>query len=90
MKLVTSTEFRNNQRHYFEKSKKEGVVFLVRGGEVYTLKPTNEIELYYSNPKVRADIKTARKEIANGESYEMKQEESLGEFMNRMKAEGNV
>lgn len=90
MKVVTSSEFRNNQRHYFEKSKKEGVVFVMRGGELYSLKPTTEIEIYYSNQRVQEDLDMAIEEIKKGESYEMMPSESLDELMARMRGDGNI
>lgn len=90
IQVISSSEFRSKQRHYFEKSREEGVVYVVNNGNLYSLRPTTELELYYSNPKVQQDLDNARKEIGSGEVYVVKSDESLDDFMKRMRAEGNV
>ena len=89
-KIITSSEFRKNQRFYFDKSKEDGVVYVLRGSELFSLRPTTELELYYTNPKVREDLTVAKNQIERGEVYEMLPGESLDEFLNRMEAEKNV
>lgn len=90
IKIVSSTEFRNNQKFFFDQSKKNGVVYVMNNGNVYSLRPTTELEVYYANPKVQEDLTKGLLEIENGESYTAKPEESLDEFLARMRAEGNV
>lgn len=90
MEVITSKEFRDKQRFYFEKSREDGVVYVVNNGDVYSLRPTTELELYYANPKVQEDLATACQEIENGETYATRPDESLSHFLQRMREEGNV
>lgn len=90
MQIVPSSEFRSRQKYYFEKSRKDGVVYVANNGNIYSLRPTTEIEIYYANPQVQADIEEAKKEMANGETYEAKPEETIDDFLSRMRADGNV
>lgn len=91
IQIITSSEFRNNQRYYLDKAKEEGVVFISQRNEgIFALRPVTEIELYYSNPKVQEDLKVAREQVAKGEVYEMLPDESLDQFVDRMEEEGNV
>lgn len=90
MQIVPSSEFRSNQKFYFNKSREDGVVYVINNGNIYSLRPTTEIEFYYANPKVQEDMATAFKEIKNGETYLTKPEESIDDFLQRMRAEGNV
>lgn len=90
MRIVQSSEFRSKQRFYFEKSREDGVVYVINNGNIYSLRPTTEIEIYYANPQVQADLETSKREIANGEAYAAKPEESADDFLQRMRAEGNV
>lgn len=84
IQIITSSEFRNNQKHYLDKAKEEGVVYISQRNEgVFSLRPTSEIELYYSNPKVQEALQEAREQIKAGETYEMLPDESLDEFMKR-------
>lgn len=91
VQIITSSEFRNNQRYYLDKAKEEGVVYISqRNEDVFSLRPTSEIEIYYSNPKVQEDLKEALKEVKEGKMYVMKEGEGLEEFLTRMEEEGNV
>lgn len=90
MHIVPSSEFRSKQKFYFDKSREDGVVYVVNNGNIYSLRPTTEIEFYYANPKVQKDLEVAFKEIENGEVYATKPEESIDEFLQRMRADGNV
>lgn len=91
VQIITSSEFRNNQRYYLDKAKEEGVVYISQRNEgVFSLRPTSEIEIYYSNPKVQEDLKKALKEVKEGKMYVMKEGEGLEEFLTRMEEEGNV
>lgn len=91
IQIITSSEFRNNQRYYLDKAKKEGVVYISQRNEgVFSLRPTSEVEIYYSNPRVQEDLKNALNEVKEGKVYAMKEGEGLEEFLTRMEEEGNV
>lgn len=91
VQIITSSEFRNNQRYYLDKAREEGVVYISQRNEgVFSLRPTSEIEIYYSNPKVQEDLKKALNETKEGKVYVMKESEGLKEFLTRMEEEGNV
>ena len=91
IQIITSSEFRNNQRYYLDKAKNEGVVYISQRNEgVFSLRPASEVEIYYSNPRVQEDLKSALKEVKEGKVYAMKEGEGLEEFLTRMEEEGNV
>ncbi|WP_211639192.1 hypothetical protein [Porphyromonas levii] len=91
VQIISSSEFRNNQRYYLDKAKEEGVVYISQRNEgIFSLRPTSEIEFYYSNPMVQEDLKQALSEVKEGKTHTMKEGENLEQFLTRMTEEGNV
>ncbi|MGP1526480.1 MAG: hypothetical protein ACTTIA_07190 [Candidatus Cryptobacteroides sp.] len=86
IEIISSSEFRKNQRYYMDIARKRGVVYISQKNEgVFTLRPASEIEFYYSNPKVRAGIKESLEEVKRGDVFEMHNGETLEEFLDRTK-----
>ena len=78
MQIVTTREFRANQKKYFEMAETETIlVCAVREGDF----PSKE-EL--------AAIQRGIEDIRNGNTFRMAKNESLDDFLNRIEGEGNV
>src|SRR6056297_1069124 len=67
MLVISSREFRQNQRLYFEKADKGEQIIVQRGKDKsYALTPVNEDDVYFSAEMVKK-IKLSAKQAKNGE-----------------------
>lgn len=68
MLVISSREFRQNQRAYFERADKGEQIIVKRGKDkAYTLTPVSENDMYF-NAEIVNKIKQRIIEIQNGES----------------------
>ncbi len=70
MKIITSREFRENQKNYFELAEKERVV-IHRGSKkrpflLVPITETMENEIYFSDSKILESIEKGKNEVLNG------------------------
>jgi predicted Fe-Mo cluster-binding NifX family protein len=82
---VTTREFRDNQKSFLDLIDKGAhvVIHRSRGKKAYAVTPISDDDLYFT-PEMQARIDSAVKEVQKGEVYEMKDEETLNEFLDRV------
>lgn len=67
MLIISSREFRQNQRLYFEKADKGEQIIVQRGKDKsYALTPVSEDDIYFSAEMIKK-IKQSAKQAKNGE-----------------------
>lgn len=81
MLVISSREFRQNQRLYFEKVDKGEQIIVQRGKDKsYALTPVGEDDLYF-NEKMIKRIKESVKQAKNGEYIELSSSEEIKELL---------
>lgn len=86
----TAREFRSQQARVLDLADRGDKVIIRRGRKrAYTLVPVEDDDLEMT-PELRARIEEARKEYRAGKYYEMKPDENLDSFLDRLEAEGVV
>ena len=84
MIIVTGREFRASQAKYFDFANQgEDVIIKSRRGSFRIIPVTNE-DVVYNDKQLTEMIDRALKQVQAGEVYEMKEEESAEQFINRM------
>ena len=77
MLVISSREFRQNQRIYFEKVDNGEQVIVQRGKDkAYALTPVNEDDLYFNTEMVKK-IKQSIKEVQQGKTKRVSTSEEL-------------
>lgn len=81
MLVISSREFRQNQKMYFDKAD-EGVHVIVQRGKdkSYALTPVGEDDLYFNAELVKRIKKSAR-QARNGEYIEISSSEEIRELL---------
>lgn len=82
MHIITTREFRANQKKYFELAEKETILVTRRNGKPITIGVTNEKDI--PTPAELASIQRGMDDIMNGRTYEMRPNETLDDFLNRI------
>lgn len=81
MLVISSREFRQNQRMYFEKADKGEQIIVQRGKDKsYALTPVSEDDIYF-NEKMVKRIKESAKQAKNGEYIELSSTEEIKELL---------
>lgn len=81
MLVISSREFRQNQRMYFEKVDKGEQIIVQRGKDkAYALTPIGEDDIYF-NDKMIKRIKESAKQAKNGEYIELSSSEEIKELL---------
>lgn len=81
MLVISSREFRQNQRLYFEKADKGEQIIVQRGKDKsYALTPVSEDDIYF-NEKMVKRIKESAKQAKNGEYIELSSTEEIKELL---------
>lgn len=81
MLVISSREFRQNQRMYFEKVDKGEQIIVQRGKDKsYALTPIGEDDIYF-NDKMIKRIKESAKQAKNGEYIELSSSEEIKELL---------
>jgi PHD/YefM family antitoxin component YafN of YafNO toxin-antitoxin module len=81
MLIISSGEFRQNQKKYFEKVDKGEKVIVQRGKDkAYHLNPVSEDDLYF-NAEMIARIEESMQQIKRGEYYEISTKEEIKKLL---------
>lgn len=72
MIIITSREFRENQKKYLDLVDKNKQVVIKRRNKSYQLKPITEDDRFFSNPEVIAEIMAGADEIKKGKYIKVK------------------
>ena len=81
MIVISSREFRQNQRLYFDKVDKGEQVIVQRGKDkAYVLTPVNENDMYFSEAMVKR-IKESIKQAEQGEVKTISASEEIDELL---------
>ncbi len=81
MLVISSREFRQNQRLYFDKADKGEQIIVQRGKDKsYALTPIGEADIYFNEQMVRR-IKDSAKQARNGEYIEISSSEEIKELL---------
>lgn len=84
MRIITSREFRANQKKYFDMAEKETVFVSRRNGRPIIIKVAEEDDLL--SKEELSSIQRGLEDIKAGRIYEMKSGETLDMLLNRMEA----
>lgn len=84
MIIVTGREFRSSQAKYFDFANQgEDVIIKSRRGSFRIIPVTSE-DMVYNDKQLNEMIERALEQVKAGEVYEMKEDESAEQFINRM------
>ena len=87
MVVVSSREFRANQRKYFELARTNDVVITARSHGSYRLVPISEEDTLIDRESLDARIRQGIQDYEAGKVIKMKDNESSEEFLERMISE---
>ena len=81
MLVISSREFRQNQRLYFEKADKGEQIIVQRGKDkAYALTPISENDIYF-NTKMVQRIKESIQQIENGEYTDINSAQEIKDLL---------
>lgn len=75
MVIITSREFRDNQKKYLDLVDKKEQVVIKRKDKSYQLKLLTEEDRFFSNPEIIAEIKAGAEQIKKGEYIKVKRKD---------------
>ena len=84
MVIVSSREFRANQRKYFDLARTNDVVITSRSYGSYRLVPVTDDDTLIDNTILDAKIRQGIADYEAGKVHRMKESESTADFLNRM------
>ncbi|MBR0533552.1 MAG: type II toxin-antitoxin system Phd/YefM family antitoxin [Bacteroidales bacterium] len=84
MVVVSSREFRANQRKYFDLAQTNDVVITSRSHGSYRLVPVKEDDFLFDSAELDAKIRRGIEEYEQGKAYRMREEESSEDFLERI------
>ncbi|MBO7069968.1 MAG: type II toxin-antitoxin system Phd/YefM family antitoxin [Bacteroidales bacterium] len=88
MVVVSSREFRANQRKYFDLARKHDVVITSRSHGSYRLVPISESDTLIDQATLDAKIRQGIADYESGKVHRMNEGESSEDFLARMINEG--
>ena len=88
MVVVSSREFRANQRKYFDLALTNDVVITSRTHGSYRLVPVKESDMLIDQNTLEAKIKRGIEEYEQGKFHKIEEGESIDVFLSRMINEG--
>ncbi|MDA3867100.1 MAG: prevent-host-death protein [Salinivirgaceae bacterium] len=81
MLVISSREFRQNQKLYFERADKGEQIIVQRGKDkAYALTPINEDDVYF-NAEMIKKIKLSAEQAKNGEMKKITSSEEINELL---------
>jgi antitoxin YefM len=81
MLVISSREFRQNQKSYFEKADKGEQIIVQRGAnKSYSLTPVNEDDVYFNAEMVKK-IKLSAEQAKNGEVKRITSSEEINDLL---------
>ena len=87
MVVVSSREFRANQRKYFDLARSNDVVITSRSYGSYRLVPVSSSDILIDNASLEAKIRQGIADYEAGKVHRMKEGESSEDFLGRMISE---
>ena len=84
MVVVSSREFRANQRKYFDLALTNDVVITSRSHGSYRLVPVRESDMLIDQTTLEAKIRRGIEEYEQGKVHRMEEGESVDSFLSRM------
>lgn len=90
MITVSSREFRANQKAYLDKISRGGELMLTRRNEVFKIVKVTDDDTLINKADFLAQINHAIKDVKNGKTLTMEKDESLADFLDRVKEEQHV
>lgn len=88
MQIVTTREFRANQKKYFEMAETETILISRRNAAPIMVCAVREGD--FPSREELAAIQRGIDDVRNGNTFRMAKNESLDDFLNRIEGEGNV
>ena len=88
MQIVTTREFRANQKKYFEMAETEMILISRRNAAPIMVCAVREGD--FPSREELAAIQRGIDDVRNGNTFRMAKNESLDDFLNRIEGEGNV
>lgn len=80
MLIISSREFRNNQKKYFDLADQDEQIVVQRGkNKAYLLTPVTDEDRLSVNPELIKAVKQAEKELKEGEKITIKDPENIWE-----------
>ena len=81
MLVISSREFRQNQKFYFEKVDQGEQIVVQRGKDkAYALKPITENDIYF-NAEMVEKIRTSIKEVESGKTHRITNSSEISELL---------
>lgn len=81
MLVISSREFRQNQKEYFERADKGEQIIVQRGKDkAYALTPVSEDDLYF-NAEMVEKIKKSMQEVQNGEVKKVSSPKEISDLL---------
>lgn len=90
MLTISSREFRTNQRYYLDQVAQGIELLITRKKDAFRISRVEKDDTLMSKDEFHAKIERAKEQARQGLGFAMKPEESLADFMQRMRAEGHV
>ena len=87
MVVVSSREFRANQRKYFDLARSNDVIITSRSYGSYRLVPVSSSDILIDNASLEAKIRQGIADYEAGKVHRMKEGESSEDFLGRMISE---
>lgn len=82
MQIITTREFRANQKKYFDLAEKEQIFVIRRNGKPISISVANDEDI--PTPAELASIQRGLDDVRNGCTYRMHQDETLDDFLSRV------
>ena len=81
MLIISSREFRQNQRVYFERADKGEQIIVQRGKDkAYVLSPVSEDDVYF-NTEMLSRIKESMQQVKEGKTKRVKTDKEISELL---------
>lgn len=84
MFVISSREFRANQKKYFDLAHTNDVIIKSRNHGSYRLVPIRENDTIFDEKALDEKIRQSIKDYENGNVFRMKEDESVSDFVDRL------
>lgn len=86
MRVISSREFRDNQKKYFDLVDQNEQIIVQRGkNKSYVLTPIYQTDKFFNQSHIIEKLNQSIQELKEGKTVKMGQNESLDEFLNRFR-----
>lgn len=90
MITISAGEFRANQKEYLDKVSRGTDLLVTRKNDAFKITRASKDDTLLSKETFLAQLEDAIADVKRGNTYKMNANETLDEFMERMKKEGYV